>query len=139
MTSDIQKKIDTLQEYIEKLSSYVALSSDDLLKNEEKRLAMERLFLLMVDESIDINTALAYQLGGRIAESYKSSFHELVSLKLLEPGFAEKLAESAKTRNRLIHNYEKLSKADAINDMKLFFPFYQEYTRILIEKFISRK
>ena len=134
ISSDIQKKVVQLQEYMDKLSEYAAFSTDEVLMDEQKRLAMERLFLLMVDEAVDINAAVAYQLGGRIAESYKSSFHELVPLHLLAPGFAEKIAESAKIRNQLTHDYEKLQKREAIENMKKFYELYKEYVRVLIEK-----
>ena len=134
ISSDIQKKVVQLQEYMDKLSEYAAFSTDEVLMDEQKRLAMERLFLLMVNEAVDINAAVAYQLGGRIAESYKSSFHELVPLHLLAPGFAEKIAESAKIRNQLTHDYETLQKREAIENMKKFYELYKEYVRVLIEK-----
>ena len=139
ISSDIQKKVVQLQEYMDKLSEYAAFSTDEVLMDEQKRLAMERLFLLMVDEAVDINAAVAYQLGGRIAESYKSSFHELVPLHLLAPGFAEKIAESAKIRNQLTHDYEKLQKREAIENMKKFHELYKEYVRVLVEKLFIAK
>jgi len=139
ISSDIQKKVVQLQEYMDKLSEYAAFSTDEVLMDEQKRLAMERLFLLMVDEAVDINAAVAYQLGGRIAESYKSSFHELVPLHLLAPGFAEKIAESAKIRNQLTHDYEKLQKREAIENMKKFHGLYKEYVRVLVEKLFIAK
>src|SRR3989338_7950103 len=91
-----KKKVDRLQEYISKLAPYVALDTAELLKNEEKRAAMERWFQLMVDEAVDINASLAYQLGGKVADSYKSSFHELVPLGVIDNNFATQIAESAK-------------------------------------------
>lgn len=62
-------------------------------------------FQLMVDEAVDINTALIYQLRGKVPDSYKSTFYELVSLDILEKSFAEKIAESVKVRNQMIHDY----------------------------------
>src|SRR3990167_7940063 len=100
ISSDIQKKVVQLQEYMDKLSEYAAFSTDEVLMDEQKRLAMERLFLLMVDEAVDINAAVAYQLGGRIPETQKSTFSELVPLNILETDFAEKIAGSVKIRNQ---------------------------------------
>lgn len=132
----IQKKIYQLQEYLNKLAPYTTLNSAVLLGNEEKRAAMERWFQLMVDEAIDINAALAYQLGGRIPESYKSSFHELASLGIIENGFTEQIADSAKVRNQMTHDYEKIRYAELIALMKKYFELYKKYTQILVEKFI---
>lgn len=134
---ELEKKIVRLQEYLEKLERYISLSQSELLNNDEKLAAMERWFLLSVDEAVDINSAIAYQQGGSIVESYKSSFHELVHLHVIDLKLAEKIGESAKIRNQLTHDYEKLQKADAISAMKRFYPLYKEYLKALVEKFIT--
>ena len=78
MNTDTQKiignKILLLQKYMKKLVAYLVNTDDELLHNEDKLLATERVFQLVVDESIDINGILAYQLGGTIPDSLKSSF-----------------------------------------------------------------
>ena len=131
-----KKKVDQLQEYISKVAPYVALDTEVLLKNEEKRVAMERWFQLMVDEAVDINAFLVYQVGGKVAESYKSSFHELVSLSIIDSSFAEKIADSAKIRNQMTHDYEKIQYVDLIESMKKYFELYKEYVGIIVTKFL---
>jgi uncharacterized protein YutE (UPF0331/DUF86 family) len=131
-----KKKIDRLQEYMSKLAPYVELDTDVLLKNEEKRAAMERWFQLMVDEAVDINAFLAYQVGGKVADSYKSSFHELVTLSVIDASFAENIGDSAKIRNQMTHDYEKMQYADLIESMKKYFELYKEYVTIIVSKFI---
>lgn len=135
---ELERKISLLKEYLDKLAPYVALDSDDLIRNEEKRAAMERWFQLMVDEAVDINTALTYQLSGKVSESYKSTFYELVPLNILEKNFAEKIAESVKVRNQMIHDYERIQHLELIERMKSFFEPYKTYTRILIKKFLDQ-
>jgi|SRR3989344_3309948 len=135
----LKKKLAQLKEYLDKLAPYVALSSDVLLHNEEKRVAMERWFQLAVDEAIDINTALIYQGGGAIPESYKSTFHDLAELGIITHNFAEQIAESAKVRNRIIHDYEKMQYSDMIESIKKFFEMYIVYMQILIKKFVNKK
>jgi uncharacterized protein YutE (UPF0331/DUF86 family) len=136
LNPELKRKIDRLQEYADALSGYIALDEKALLGNKEKLAAMERWFLLMVDEAVDINAALAYRMGGSIAESYKSSFHELVSLNIIDLELAERISESAKIRNQLTHDYEKLQKSAAVRSMKKFYPLYKEYLKVLIEKFV---
>lgn len=135
---EIERKIGLLREYVDKLAPYAALDSLDLIKNEEKRAAMERWFQLMIDEAVDINTALMYQLRGKVPDSYKSTFYELVSLNILEKSFAEKIAESVKVRNQMIHDYERIQHSELIERMKDFYEPYKTYTRILIEKFLDQ-
>ncbi len=133
---ELERKIKLLREYLDKLAPYAILDSSELLRNEEKRAAMERWFQLVVDEAVDINAALAYQLGGRIPESHKSTFFELVPLNILEMNFAEKLAESVGTRNKMTHDYEKIQHKELIELMKVFAALYKEYLKILINRFI---
>ena len=134
---ELEKRILRMRDYLEKLAAYILLEQKELLKNDEKLLAMERLFLLVVDEAIDINAAIVYQMGGSIAESYKSTFYELVPLKIIDLELAEKIAESAKIRNQLTHDYEKLQKKDADEAIKKFQPLFKEYLRVLIGKFVK--
>lgn len=135
---ELERKIGLLKEYVDKLAPYVALDSGDLIRNEEKRAAMERWFQLMVDEAVDINTALTYQLSGKVSESYKSTFYELVTLNILEKSFAEKIADSVKVRNQMINDYERIQHSELIERMKDFFESYKTYTLIIIEKFLDK-
>lgn len=135
----LKRKVEKLQEYISKLSPYISLSADELLKNEEKRAAMERWFQLMVDEAIDINASLAYLVSGKVADSYKSSFHELVTLSILDSSFAEKISDSAKIRNQMTHDYEKIQHSELIENMKKYFELYKEYSKIIVDRFVGGK
>lgn len=133
----IQEKIRIFIGYMEDLAPYALLPIGELVSSKEKLTIAERYFQLMVDEAIDINAALAYQLGGKIADAYKSTFFELASLGILDDKFAESLAESAKIRNQLTHDYDKLSKRVVAESIKKFFDMYKEYAKILTEKFLT--
>jgi uncharacterized protein YutE (UPF0331/DUF86 family) len=141
MNTDAQKilkdKALLLQKYFKKLMAYLALTDEELLHNEDKLYAMQRFFQLVVDESIDINSILIYQLGGTIPDSLKSSFYELVPLKIIDQDFAERISESAKIRNQMTHDYDKLTEEQVTSSIRKFSEMYQEYIKILVEKFIK--
>ncbi len=113
---EIKRKIDTLREYLNDIKAYTLIETSALLANKEKMLAMERLFQLMVDEAIEVNAYISYQVMKKTPESVKE------------------ISESAKVRNQIIHDYEKLQKIDTIEAIKKFFPLYEIYIKILIEK-----
>lgn len=131
------QKIGVLQDYLTKVLSYTALPAEELTNNIEKLSTLERFFILMADEAFDINSALAYQLGNKIPESNKSTFYELADLKIITQEFADKISLSAKTRNNLVHDYEKVQKKVLIEDMKKSAELYKEYVKILIGKFVK--
>lgn len=132
----IQQKIRTFMGYMEDLKPYASLSAEELTGSKEKLGLAERYFQLVVDEAIDINSALAYQLGGKIADAYKSTFYELVPLGIIDQAFADAISESAKVRNQLTHDYDKLSKPVVAESIKKFFDMYKTYAKVITEKFL---
>jgi uncharacterized protein YutE (UPF0331/DUF86 family) len=136
--SDTLQKINLIGDYLKIVSHYAGLPTEELLGNLEKLSTMERHFILMADEAFDVNSAIAYQLGGKIADSNRSTFYEVADLGVIPRDFAEKISLSARTRNNLIHDYEKVQKSQLVEDMKTFTEMYKEYLKILVEKFVAR-
>lgn len=137
MDPELKRKIQRLQGYFNDLSPYLIMDADALLSNKEKLASMERFFQLMADEAFDTNGAIAYQLGNQLPESNRSTFLALSDLHVLDKGFAEKIAGSAKVRNDIIHDYEKLQKKKLTEDIKKFSELYKEYIKILVERFVK--
>lgn len=137
MNPEIKRKIQRLQEYLNDLSPYLTMDADTLLSNKEKLASMERFFQLMADEAFDTNSAVAYQLGNKLPESNKSTFLILSDVGVLAKEFAEKIAESAKIRNDIIHDYERIQKKQLIASIKKLAELYKEYIKILIERFMK--
>lgn len=132
------RKIEKFREYLAKLDPYTKTESSVLLENEEKRVAMERWFQLLVDEAVDVNAMIISMLAEKSPESYKSSFYDLADLGVIKADFAEKIANSAKIRNQLIHDYEVMQKKDVIENIKHFYPLFVEYATIIIGRFVEK-
>ena len=113
------------------------MDTDLILGNKEKLASMERFFQLMADEAFDTNAAIAYQLGNQVPESNRSTFSALSDLGILNTEFAERIAGSAKVRNQIIHNYEKVQKKELIENMRRFAELYKEYIKILVIRFVK--
>ncbi|MBI2476239.1 MAG: DUF86 domain-containing protein [Candidatus Taylorbacteria bacterium] len=134
---EIAVKLDRLREYLKDLKPYVSLDTETVLSNKEKVLSVERLFQLVVDEAADINSHIAYQILDKVPESYRSSFHVLGEGKIFDPAFIDAISESARIRNQIVHDYEKLQKKDGVEAVKKFFPLYEKYLDVLVKKFKS--
>lgn len=131
---EINKKLNTLREYLMELKPYITLDTNDIIGNNEKVRTMERMFQLVVDEAIDINSFIAFQIANTVPESYRSSFVVLVETKMLDQELVDTLSDSARLRNQIVHDYEKIQKRDSIEAIKNFYPKYEKYLSILIEK-----
>src|SRR3989344_7182419 len=105
----IEQKLQLLQGYMKELEKYVTLDTDMIAGDIEKLRSMERSFQLMVDEAIDINAVLAYQLGNTVPDAYKSTFYDLVPIKILELPFVERISESSRVRDEVMQDYEKIT------------------------------
>lgn len=134
---EIVSKLNLLREYLQDLKPYVALGTETILSNKEKVLSVERLFQLVVDEAADINSYVAYQVLDKVPESYRSSFHVLSESRILDQELIDAISESAKIRNQIVHDYEKLQKKDGVEAIKKFFPLYEKYLDVLVRKFKS--
>lgn len=134
---DTIRRIGVLQDYLKKVTFYTELPVEDVINNFEKLSTLERQFILMTDEAFEINSALAYQLGNKIPESNRSTFYEIADLGIITQEFADKISLSAKTRNNLVHNYDKVQKSVSVNNMKIFTDLYTQYAKILVVKFID--
>ncbi|MEK7169745.1 MAG: HepT-like ribonuclease domain-containing protein [Patescibacteria group bacterium] len=134
MKHELQNKIRLFKKYLDKLLPYTALSDEVLLdeRNAEKLHTAERLFQLLVDEAIDINTLLIEQKTDATPDTYRGTFQELPSLGVLDRVFANKLSDSVRVRNHIVHEYEDLKLSELIGYIKQYSEMYKDYLKAII-------
>ena len=132
---EIKRKVDILRSYLEEMDRFLVVSDKDILADDMKLRAIERVFQLIVDEAVDINTLILADAVSQSPESYKSTFFMLADEKIIDRDLSEKISGSAKIRNQIVHDYEKISESDLIQKIKKFQPIYKEYLAVLIKKY----
>ena len=132
---EIKRKVDILRSYLEEMDRFLVVSDKDILADDIKLRAIERVFQLIVDEAVDINTLILADAVSQSPESYKSTFFMLADEKIIDRDLSEKISGSAKIRNQIVHDYEKISESDLIQKIKKFQPIYKEYLAVLIKKY----
>lgn len=135
--NEIKRKIDILNSYIQETRTSLLTSTDDFLANNEKIRALERRFQLIVDEAVDINTLILSDSTSESPESYRSTFYAVSNIGILDREFADRISQSAKLRNQIVHNYDKVQDRIMVEDIKKYVPMYEKYVAIVIEKFVS--
>jgi len=78
----------------------------------------ERLFQLIVDTAIDINTHIISNSNLQVPDDYQSTFITLADNKFLPMDFALKIAPSVGLRNIVVHKYGKVDIKKMIDDIK---------------------
>ena len=136
MKHKLQSKIKRFQQYLDELIPYTILADNELLdqKNKEKLYTAERLFQLLVDEAIDINTELIQLKGNRVPDTYHGTFSELPSIGIFERVFTDTLSGSVKVRNHIVHEYEDMKRSEVVRHIKRYSEMYKEYIKEIIRK-----
>ena len=130
----ILKKLGRIEELLAELQRVLSNPFGEFVDNPLFVRTAERDFQLIVDLASDINTHIIVEKQGRTPDTYKESFSGLGKIKVLDNKLAQKLVESAKIRNILVHEY------DFEEDYKKFYdsakgliPSYHEYIKIIYD------
>jgi uncharacterized protein YutE (UPF0331/DUF86 family) len=121
-----------LDNLIERLEQVHAGGFEAYMADEVSRLAAERGLQLAIQICIDVGTQLMVELRVRTASDYAGVFLNLAKAGHLPADLGERLAESAKQRNLLVHLYlevddEKVFAALAqLDDLREFARIAQE-------------
>ncbi|MBI2099803.1 MAG: DUF86 domain-containing protein [Candidatus Vogelbacteria bacterium] len=137
-TDEIKRKTDRLRAYLDELEPLLVLANEKILADQMIIRTIERLFQLVVDEAVDINTLILSDSPIESPESYRSTFYGLAEAKILERDFVDQISESAKLRNQVVHEYEKLKPVVLITKIKKQFPLFQQYLAMMIKKFVLK-
>ncbi|MFH1564986.1 MAG: DUF86 domain-containing protein [bacterium] len=127
----IKNKLNDLRKYYEKLEAVLKEDARMLIEDDLKLYTTERLFQLIVDTAVDINTHIISELNMQVPEDYQSTFITLGENKILPMNFALKIAPSVGLRNLIIHKYGKVDLKRMIDDIKNEINDYLEYLKFI--------
>lgn len=133
----IEKKLSQIQILIERLAGILVRPFSEFHTDMLAVGAAERNFQLLADVASDINGQIILERGEQIPDTYRQSFSALGREGIISQELAEILAESAKLRNILVHEYDFEEDYKKFYDSaKNFLPAYREYLEA-IQKYIS--
>lgn len=127
----IKNKLNDLRKYYEKLKSVLKEDARMIIEDDLKLYTTERLFQLIVDTAVDINTHIISESNAQVPEDYQSTFITLGENKILPMDFALKIAPSVGLRNLIIHKYGKVDLKRMIDDIKNEINDYLEYIKFV--------
>ncbi|MDO8575501.1 MAG: DUF86 domain-containing protein [bacterium] len=124
--------------YLSEIEPFLKYTNEEIKTDKSKLRNIERLFQLIVDTAIDINSHIISEMNMETPEEYRGTFIMLGKNSILPYPFAEKISGSVGLRNNLIHQYEKIDADRALNDIKNNISDYVEYIKI-IKVFVDSK
>ncbi len=123
----VKSKLQDLQKYYESLAGILTSSISEVMSDELKLHSVERLFQLMVDTSVDINSHIIATADIPAPDDYQSTFVVLGEQKILPMDFALRIAPSVGLRNLVVHRYGKVDVQKMLADMKREMTQYREF------------
>ncbi len=128
----ILKKLEQIKELLGELERLLTSPITDFKNNLTAIRAAERNFELAVELSSDINTQILFELGKKTPDSYRESFSSLSKAGVIEDKLAEKLMQSARLRNILVHEYDFEEDYEKFyRSAKEYIPVFREYTETI--------
>lgn len=127
----IKNKLADIQGYYQELELILEKDVPEIMKDSLKLHTVERLFQLIVDTAVDINTHIIAESDIQAPADYQSTFLALAENKIIPMDFATKIAPSVGLRNLVVHKYGKVDTRSMIEDIKKEIGDYLEYMKII--------
>ncbi|MBI2475836.1 MAG: DUF86 domain-containing protein [Candidatus Taylorbacteria bacterium] len=130
----IKSKLAAMSLYLRKLMPYLEKYRQGKMELHDPEIfIVERLFQLIADAAIDINTHIMTRAKLEPSDDYEGTFRILGKHGVLPVDLAEKISGSVGLRNRLVHGYEKIQRKLVMDDISGGIGQYVEYMKYIAE------
>lgn len=133
----VQDKLKNIDDYLHTLEPLVAKSASEIAREELVLHTIERLFQLIVDTMVDINTHIITAKDFPVPDDFQSTFIVLGKHDVLPMEFALKISPVVGLRNRVVHKYEDLNTKLFFKQLKDEFDDFRQYLKY-ISDYISK-
>ena len=134
----IRDKMSDLRECYEELTGVLREEARMIIEDHLKLHTAERLFQLIVDTAVDINTHIIIESKFSVPNDYQSTFVVLGENRLLPMDFAVKIAPSVGLRNLVVHKYGRVDLKRMVDDIRSEIGEYKEYLEY-IDTYLNRE
>jgi uncharacterized protein YutE (UPF0331/DUF86 family) len=136
----IKRKISLIQDDLAHLTEFAKYSFEEIAADFVKEAAMERILERIINRAVDINQHLIAELATKDTPSpkdYTETFILLSDFGIYPKDFGKEISKSIGTRNKLVHEYDKVDYFliyDSVGDCLRDYHQYCEYILKFIEK-----
>ena len=123
----VQSQLSELSGYLKELEDVLQCPVVDIVKNNLKLHAVERLFQITVDTALHLNSHIISESGFNTPEDYHSTFIILGEQNIIPLDFARKIAPSVGLRNMVVHKYGEIDLKQMIEYIKNGISDYVDY------------
>ena len=135
MPESFSKKVALIRGYLEQLEKYLT-ECEDGNPSDSNVFSIERLFQLMVDEAVDVNTLILEKEKRPLPDTNQATFEALTDAGGISRDLHAKIAGSVGLRNRLVHRYETVQRTVLLREAKRYTEGYKEYLATVIKHYL---
>lgn len=121
-----------MRQYLAELAPLLAIESRELIESAVSLRAIERLFQLIVDAAIDINTHIITSEHFPVPDDFPNTFIVLGEHKIIPIELAYKIAKSVGLRNLIVHKYGEVDVKRMVDDIKGNIDDYPRYMKEIV-------
>lgn len=136
-TELVKSKLSDFAGYFTELEPILKEEARIIIENSLKLHTVERLFQLIVDTAVDINTHIISASDFKVPDDYQSTFLILAENRILPMDFAVKIAPSVGLRNLVVHKYGRVDVKKMVGDIKSEIGQYREYMQY-VHQFLGK-
>jgi len=129
----VNLRLKKLLQYVNKLKKYQGITSDELVKDSDKRDVVERNLHLACEIVIDIANNLNSEFRLPPPSDNKFAIMTLGEAGILEKKFAEELSGLAPFRNVLVHDYLEVNYEIVVNVLNNKLDDFLKFAKIIAE------
>ncbi len=127
----LKNKMSDIQGYLSEMEPILKEDARSIIDDSLKIHALERLFQLLVDTAISINTHIISESEFQVPNDYQSTFTTLGENDVFPMHFMEKIAPSVGLRNLVVHKYGRVDLKKMVDDIKNEIGDYVEYLKFV--------
>jgi uncharacterized protein YutE (UPF0331/DUF86 family) len=120
-----------LNQYIDVLSNIKNHNKEEYLNDDILRGAAERYLQLAIETCLNLGNRILsleqFSAKFKAPETYAEIFEKLAEIKVLDPGFAARLKDMAKFRNKLVHIYWEIDAAFVYELLQTELPDFRSF------------
>lgn len=127
----VKIKMADIEKYLKELEPILKIGSRKIIDDNLRLHTVERLFQLIVDVAVDINTHIIMASDFAVPDDSYSTFVVLGENKILPMEFAVRIAPSVGLRNMIVHKYGKVDIKKMVDDVVNEISDYVEYLKAI--------
>ena len=126
------RKLSELDEYLKQIQEFSSVTLEEYSRDWKVQRIVERTLQMMIETCADIANHIISDRGYRIPDNYGDTFRVLHENGVLKKDLFEIMANMARFRNIVVHQYDKVDESIVIGILRNYLNDFEVYRDAII-------